>query len=306
MAYLGPKPSDGPLTETQIQAAGDSRYLTGKAAQSFLGSETDQARKNIAVSRNYSGATTATNGINFSSTESGRFYTMNLSAGVNTGNLPNTSVDGFEVVIVATGDPSGWNVCYITALGAKNITYRNVTANTFALVGQGEVFRFTWLASLNLWIAECLVQPGRIYLSKTLTGSGSWNSGATSHLPVSHTTRSGAAAFANSSTNSGYYVRIPAIGVYHFTSSVLIGTTANASSLGGSAYIYGNGVPGAALYNHVYFTPYSTAPAQQIMSISTTAVLNNTNEIGATHLVSSSTLWYYPDSNTSYIEMLSR
>lgn len=311
MPYIGSSPATAPLTEDQIRVAGDNRYVSPKTTQSFTGSETDVARTNIASSRNYVGGTNATNGMTFSSTESGRFYIMNLSSGVITANLPDVSTDGFTVVVLINGLASTYGTNNITALGAKNIQYRSYRANTFALIGLGEVFRFTWIGVLGVWMAECLCQPGRTFIYRSYSGSGNWNSSPTnSNASIATTQKSGDNS--NIFGTAVNYTRLPAIGTYQTYIQVYVSTLVNSSSVGGSVYMLSCIVDGLSTtsstgFVNKYLPPYNSgALSQEYLELRWTITHNTGEFTGGIYYAQSGSIWYYPDNNVVFTELISR
>lgn len=260
------------------------------------------------VSRNYAGATTATNGMTAASNESGRLYNMTLDTGVQTLNLPPVSAipDGYSVVVRATGLPIGFQTAYVSAEAGKTIVYRDNAAQKFYLIGKSEVFRFTWLSGLGFWIAECLAQPGQVFLFRYLTGTTSWNSGSTAFTPITFNTNAGDIAVFNV-TNQSYTI-LPVTGVWRNHYQWQPSASAGGGTGGSAGMVVGNPVSGSgsnSMYGQAYdVLTYNEDTVFQLLEWtanwpqgSYSLVLRNS---------SVTTLWFYPANNACTIELVSR
>lgn len=259
----------------------------------------------IGADRNYAGAITATNNMTFSNTESGLFYQMNLSGGVLIASLPAVAgiQDGHSVVVRAVG-VAGYGAAYIAAEAGKTITYRNYTRQAFNLIGQGETFRFTWLAGLNVWLAECLVQPGEMYILRSHSGSGVWNgtSGAWNTMFFTATT-----GYTNNFGYSGFATLAPVIGVY----SCIFGVRLSAASGGGvSGYGYlAASNPATNIVSQAIaqtFHNFFVGQDDDQMTLSWAWVYDAGQFLNAHYLTSTVGLQHWYDNNQCSIALISR
>jgi hypothetical protein len=152
-------------------------------------------------------------GLSLGNTENNQFYQMQLGGAIHTSLLPLTAglPDGFSVVVRATGSPSGYQSSYVGGNG-KTIYYRGQATANFFLIGNGEVFRFSWFSGLDLWLAECLAQPVQMLRASTFSTVGAWNTSPTAWSPlVSY--RNSASLTPNYQLNSNA-VQVAAAGIY--------------------------------------------------------------------------------------------
>ena len=156
--------------------------------------------------------TALTNGATIPNTENGRFYSMALPA-VQTCSLPAITglPDGFSVVVRAIGTPSGYQSSSVNGNG-KTIFYRGQATANFFLVGNGEVFRFSWFSGLDLWIAECLAQPVQMFRASTFSTVNAWNTTPTAWTPLVSYRNSASLTF-NYQLNSNA-IQVAAAGIY--------------------------------------------------------------------------------------------
>jgi hypothetical protein len=254
----------------------------------------------IGADRNYSGAITATNNMTFSNAESGLFYNMSLTGGVQIVNLPSTTglPDGFSVVARATGLPSGYQTAYVAAEVGKTITYRDFASRFFYLIGKGETFRFTWIAGLNLWLSECLVQPGRVEFSRGHS-TAAYTPAPTSWTALPFNTSSGETA----PFSLGAFAQIPIIGTFDASFRVYyFAPTAAGEGYLTSGARNGSGIDTAFSYSSNTFAPGYTG----FVSIGWSAVYHAGEYCGASILASTSTLSYYISNSYGNIRLVSR
>ena len=195
--------------------------------------------------------TALTNGATIPSTENGRSYSLALPT-VQTATLPASAglPDGFSVIVRATGLPAGYQTSSIAG-GGKNILYRNNAAANFFLIGNGEVFRFTWLSGLDVWIAECLVQPGTAGTRATTSSNlAAWNTSPTAWTPVP-AYRNQQAIPTLYQINANHF-QVAAAGVYHVSGYVNFSAGAGGGVTGDGYIIGGGGSPdsGWGAYNY--------------------------------------------------------
>jgi len=157
--------------------------------------------------------TALTNGATIPSTENGRFYSMSLPT-VQTASLPSTSglPDGFSCVVRVLGAPSAYQSAFMSG-NSKLVLYRGNTLPEFMFIGFGEIFRFTWFSGMDLWVAECLVQPNVSGITGFVNSTNNaWNSSPTAWTPIH--------AYANSSSHNKNYqsnsncIQVAAAGLY--------------------------------------------------------------------------------------------
>ncbi len=254
----------------------------------------------IAAPRNYSGAITATNNMSIPSAESGLFYNMNLTGGVQIVNLPSTTglPDGFSVVVRAGGLPSGYQTAYVAAEVGKTITYRDFASRFFYLIGKGETFRFTWIAGLNLWLAECLVQPGRVEMYRGHS-TAAYNGGVTSWTAVPFNTSSGDTA----PFSLGTHARVPVIGVYDTTARVFF----FASAAAGTGYMVSGARGGSGIdTSHAYDSQYLALGHSSFVELGWCVTMNAGEYSGAHLLMSDVGVHYYVSNSVQALRLVSR
>jgi hypothetical protein len=247
--------------------------------------------------------TALTNGATIPSTENGRSYSMALPT-VQTATLPSTSglMDGFSIVVQATGLPAGYQTSSIAGNG-KNILYRNSAVATFFLIGNGEIFRFTWLSGLDQWVAECLQHPGEVRMSRSHNGT-TYNSGSTAWTDVLYNLSSGAAPF--NITNSGRTL-VPVIGVYQYRHRVFMAASAGGGT-DGTGYLIGTDPSsGTANSTEDYVIRHFELNVDSgFLNIYNTRVLLPGDIVSAQYSMSVTTLWHYPGNAVQVITLVSR
>ncbi len=250
--------------------------------------------------------TALSNGATIPSTTSGIFYWMNLSSGVQTATLPSTSglPDGFSVVVRATGAPSGYQTAFVSG-GGKNVSYRAVLSANFHLIGQNEVFRFTWLSTFDVWMAECLAQPGLVQCFRGHNGT-TWNAGATALTPVTFNTLGSSHQLFNVSAATSTLV--PVAGVYMMNHRVLMSASAGGGTSGNGGLLGITPSSGSAnsAYGYDYRDYVLTSDGSVVLNIHTTAVLYAGQAAGAYYQMSVTTLWWFPGASAQNIELVSR
>lgn len=285
-----------PWTDTTLPTTSFGRSLANAA-------DAKAARTLVAGTRNYAGAMAATNGMTAGSTESGLFYNMDLSSGVQTFNLPATSglADGFSIVVRAQGIASGYLTAYVAAEVGKTITYRGASTRFFYLIGGNEVFRFTWLAGgLNIWIAECLASPGPISVNRTHSYAGYVN-GPTSWTQVPFDTNSGNTA--QFSLPGGGPTYVPVSGVYfHSYRSFFYTSDSNVNTAYLMAANSSNGMDSYLDYA-IEVIPGGTA---QTLVVTWTSYLNAGEQSGAYMLSATVQLYVYYGNLAGHVRLVSR
>lgn len=295
------------------KTAGDARYPKLIGANAFdtrptFNGATPFDTKNFLPSHNYAGATVVqTDNDTVPASESGRFYQMNLGGGIRTMNLPATSglPDGWSCIVRVVGLPSAFQNCWIAAENGKVITYRGNDARYFYLIGSGETFRFTWLAGLGYWFAECLAQPGQVYLSRSFSGSSSWNSGYAGGWNIlSFTTNGGSNTAFNTSQ---YYSGLPVTGVWGHRYTMQV-----SASAGGGATGFGYLCPAAASSANpdsalgYDFRNFVAGEDGGSLEVEWQTVCLQGQWSGAYYQMGVSAVWFFPASNFGRMELLSR
>jgi hypothetical protein len=314
----------GNIAATNVQAAlaeVDTEYnaaiatraaLAGSASQAFLVAAATVA--DHAVSRVFGDArydriltspTALTNGATIPSTENGRFYSMALPT-VQTATLPSTSglMDGFSIVVRATGLPAGYQTSSIAGNG-KNILYRNSAVATFFLIGNGEIFRFTWLSGLDQWLAECLQHPGNVSVNRGNNGT-IWQIGSSSFTGLVFNTTGGSSTVFN--VSSSVATLVPVAGVYASGHTALMSANAG-GGVTGTAYLIGiNRTTGASdsTEGYTYSSQDVSVNCATSYEISNTQMLLPGQQIGAAYTMSPTGIWIYPGNNIQSISLVSR
>lgn len=253
-----------------------------------------------------SSPTVATNNMTFPATESGLFYSMALNSGVQVANLPATAglPDGHAVVVLISGSPSAANSAYVQAETGKTIVYRGFANQKFILVGKGEVFRFTWLSGLDYWLAECLVQPGRVVVSRYYAGGSAWNGSPTSFTHLFYDTSAQDTKNFDLSSNSN--TTITAVGVY----SAQFRTQFSAAAGGGQSgavYMIAGDHSGQAASSIAYKLASTVVNEDTLIpEIGWSSVYFPGDKVNGMFAASTVYIYYWYGSNAGRIEMLSR
>lgn len=296
----------------QVQARANvaGAALVGSASQTFLvGAATvnDHAVSRAFGDGRYGRITTSptalTGGATIPSTENGRFYSLALPTH-QTAALPSTVglMDGFSVVVYVTGLPAGYATAGINGNG-KNILYRGSAVAFFNLIGNGEIFRFTWLSGLDQWLAECLQHPAQVRMSRSNSAT-TWQSGSTSFTPIVFDQSSGAAPFNISSTSQ---TLVPVIGVYNYRHRAHMSAIAGGGTSGNVDFIGTNVSTGAADSTEDYATRNLILNEDQgFFNIQNTRVLLPGNIVSAQYQMSVTTVWIFPGNNLQVITLVSR
>ncbi len=264
-----------------------------------------KAEANARYDRILTSPTALTNGQTIPNTENGRFYSMALPT-VQTATLPSTSglPDGFSVIVRATGLPAGYQTSFIGGNG-KNIIYRNSAVANFTLIGNAEIFRFTWLSGLDQWLAECLQQPSPVIMSRGHNGT-TWNSGTTAFAGVPFNTVGGSSPLFN--VSSSVTTLVPVLGVYSSRHVVFMSANAGGGT-SGTGYLAGiDRITGVANSSegYTYATGDVSVSTAESLQIYNTQVLLPGQQIGAAYAMSVPTLWIFPGNNTQDITLVSR
>jgi hypothetical protein len=282
--------------------AGDTVVIF--ALSSFAVADTwTKAEANARYDRITISPTALTNGATIPGTENGRFYSMALPT-VQTATLPSTSglPDGFSIVVQATGLPAGYQTSSIAG-GGKNILYRNSAVATFHLIGNGEIFRFTWLSGLDQWVAECLQHPGQVRCTRSHNGT-TYNSGSTSFTNVFYNLSSGAAPF--DITNNGRTL-VPVIGVYQYRHRSYMAASAGGGTDGTGFLIGTDPSSGTANSTEDYVIRHFELNVDSgFLNIYNTRVLLPGDIVSAQYSMSVTTLWHYPGNAVQVITLVSR
>jgi len=253
---------------------------------------------------NYAGATQASNNLTVS-VQTGNFYNMNLTSGVQVLNLPtvNAIPDGYNVIVRAQGFPLGHQTAYVSAESGKTISYRNFSNQLFHLIGAGETFRFTWLNGLNFWFAEVLVQPGSVSMYRTQSGA-SWNSGATSFNPISFNGSGGTTAPFSIGSGS---IRLPVTGVWRSNYSIYMSSAAG-GGVGGTGYVCSGNKSASGVdtqYSYLYQAMTLNEDSINMQVDWSTFYTAGEYSVGW-YLMSSTAIWFYPGNNRGMVELVSR
>jgi hypothetical protein len=252
---------------------------------------------------NLTSPTALTNGALIPGTENGRFYSLALPT-AQSATLPNTSglPDGFSIIVRVTGSPSGFQTSWIGG-NTKTILYRNNTVPNFWLIGNGEIFRFTWLSGLDCWVAECLQHPGNIQMFRGQTGT-TWSNGTTAFTGVPFNIVGGSSSLFN--VSSSVTTLVPVLGVYLSRHIVLMSANAGGGT-SGTGYLMGidrnTGVAADVPVSTAMDVSVNSAETLQIYN---TQVLLPGQQIGAAYAMSDITLRIYLGNNTQNITLLSR
>jgi hypothetical protein len=283
-------------------------------AQSLTGGQQTQARTNIGAidqvfgdtryDRILTSPTALTNGATIPGTENGRFYSMALPT-VQTATLPSTSglPDGFSIIVQATGLPAGYQTSSIAG-GGKNILYRGSAVATFFLIGNGEIFRFTWLSGLDQWIAECLQHPAEVRCTRSHNGT-IYNSGSTSFTNVFYNQLSGNSAQFNVASSG--QTLVPVVGVYQYRHRVFMAASAGGGTSGTGHLIGTSPSSGTSSSAEDYSVRHFELNEDSgFLNIHNTRVLNQGNIVSAQYLMNVTTLWIFPGNSVQVITLVSR
>lgn len=252
--------------------------------------------------------TALSNGATIPTTSNGVMYSMTPgTATLITANLPSITglTDGWHCFIYCGPGVSSYNKTHVLAQNSKSIKYRNSNSSPFVMLGNGEVFRFTWFASLDVWVAECVVQPTPVSLNRWYNGAGAWNSGPTSNTGLFYNQIGGdTTAFDASASN---FTRFPCTGVWyqHY------GTQFSAAAGGGvtgTAYLYASNTASLSA-NSSYCIDYATLTVSEdsrFFRVNWCVVTGFAQIAGALMLTSSSGIYYYPDNNQGNIYLMER
>jgi hypothetical protein len=262
-----------------------------------------KAESNSRFYRTMTTPTALTSGQTIPNTESGGFYSMALPA-VQTCALPSVTglPDGFSVVLRGTGLPSGYATAGVNGNG-KNILYRNSAVTFFNLIGNGEIFRFTWVSGLDQWLAECLQHPGQVRMSRTNSAT-TWQSGSTSFTPIVFDQSSGAAPF---NITSSSQTLVPVIGVYSYRHRAYMSASAGGGTSGNIDFVGTNASNGAPDSTEDYSGKNLILNEDQsFFTLQNTRVLLPGNIVSAQYSMSVTTAWIFPGNNLQVITLVSR
>lgn len=199
-----------------------------------------------------------------------------------------TIPDGYNVIVRVINKPSGFMTAYIRAQTGKTISYRDFSRREFYLIGGGETFRFTWLQGLDIWIAECLIGPSKIYCTSTYAAA-SYGGGPTSWSPAALNLISG--PFASNFSLSGYRVVVPIIAQW----AVQVGAYRYAAGgVAETAYLIPGNASGSGYDTTLgYDIKYVPAGTAFYTNLSYTTVYDTNEGASAWILSSTSALYYY-------------
>jgi hypothetical protein len=271
--------------------------------QSLTGGQQTQARANIGADRILTSPTALTAGATIPSTENGRFYSMALPTH-QTAALPSTGglMDGFSVVVYVTGLPAGYATAGINGNG-KNILYRGSAVAFFNLIGNGEIFRFTWVSGLDQWLAECLQHPAQVRMSRTNSAT-TWQSGSTSFTSLVYDQSSGAAPFNIASSSQ---TLVPVIGVYNYRHRAYMSASAGGGTSGNIDFVGTNASTGAPDSTEDYSGKNLILNEDQsFFTLQNTRVLLPGNIVSAQYQMNVTTVWIFPGNNVQTITLVSR
>jgi len=321
------------ILDTNTPVAGMVRF---NAAQSLTVSEQLQARSNIAsaavagnalqtfsvapasandhaVSLSYVDAryarivtspTALTSGQTIPNTVSGRFYSMAFPA-VQTCALPSITglPDGFTVVLRATGSPASFQQAFVNGNG-KLIYYRGSSLSVFYLVGNFEVFKFTWFAALDVWIAECLSQPSVGINASFTSNVTSWTTSPTAWTPLP--SLGNTSSFATNYSFVSNLFSVAATGIYTILGYAQFSAGAG-GGVSGIGYVAGGTNSGSDTSRGFSQHSFNTADGDgATLQVTWTEVLHP-NELRAPYLLgSASGLSNYLAGNYSVIKLVER
>jgi hypothetical protein len=297
--------------QTQARANMGSAALAGAPAQTFSvapASANEHAVSRVFGDGRYDRITTSptalTNGATIPSTENGRFYSMALPTH-QTALLPSTGglMDGFSVIVYATGLPSGYATAWISGNG-KNILYRDYAAFLFNMIGNGEIFRFTWLSGLDQWIAECLRHPAEVRMSRSHNGT-TWTSGATAFTNLPYNLLGG--DHPQFDVTSSSITRPPVTGVYQYRHRAYMSAMSGGGTSGQANFIGTDIDTGTGNSSEDYETKWLQFNEDQSnFNIHNTRVLNPGDIISARYSMSVTTVWIFHGNNLQIVTLVSR
>jgi hypothetical protein len=236
--------------QTQARANLGGAALAGASAQTFLvaaATVADHAVSRVFGDGRYDRITTSPTalaaGATIPSTENGRAYSLALPT-AQTCALPLTAglPDGFSCVVRITGSPSAYQSAFVNGNG-KTIYYRGNNLALFFLVGAGEIFRFTWLSGMDLWVAECLAQPQLGMTGNTASNVNTWNTTPTAWVPIASYSGNNN-LFATIFQFNSNCIQVAAAGLYHMLGYAQFSSGAG-GGVTGTGYIAGGTNGGA-------------------------------------------------------------
>jgi hypothetical protein len=308
IAFAAGTPIDLRLTKGTMEAFPQTASALPVTPTGGIGSTNAQAALAELDAKKVSVRTSPTalaNNATISSGSSGAFFGMDLAGGVQIATLPSTTglADGFSVVVRGTGLPSGYQTSYIAG-GGKNVSYRGSTYANFHLIGNDEVFRFTWLSGLNFWLAECLAQPGAVSMYRG-QGGVAWNSWYTAFTPITFNANYGNSAPFD--TSLATRTLVPVAGVYQQQHLVYMSASAG-GGVSAWGYLYGSSYE-SLTHNSVHgmtFKSFTLNEDASSLEISHCGFMKPGNICAALMSVSNTGLYYYPANNFQTIQLLSR
>lgn len=244
-------------SSTDVKLALDELFAVSPGNAALSATTTEAGRKNYgAAAAITTGDAITSSGYTIPHVSSGKYHVVDLETAA-TGDLPDTDdvYVGWSCTVAFSGLMATPAVQgqWIQAKESSdvNIIYRGVAARKFYLMGQGEIFTFTWMG--DFWLAELRSGPSSMsYMGRTYAGTPAWNIAAAGYISIPVNTQGSGSDGSGTIVHGGlsgdiyfgvtgvYVVQCSAyFGVYAGAGGIVLGTVATGQNLGGDWVVVG-------------------------------------------------------------------